>query len=216
MPLVSRDKFKRALRITGNADDTLIDEALDDASSAVRDYAGRAFGSVSAPGDRTFYYDGSGVLDIDDASAVTVVRWANAATSLSTDVWEARSELPADIYTYLELPPGWAGAVNPAMGFEYNLDNYARPGTLEVPVVVTAAYGWNTVPGAVQRATMFTAAAMMAFPPVAGQTGGATLASESIADLARSYVIEQGLTQASEGLPARASTLLDPYRRHTI
>lgn len=212
MALVTLDKFKRAIGVDDNAQDQRLQDALDDASSAVKDYAQRDFGSVVVPGDKTLYYSNSGVLNIPDASAVTVVRFGNAATPLDVAAWEARDELPAGIYTWLELPVTTAG-ISPEMGFTYNLDNYARPQNFSIPVVVTASWGWFAVPGAVQRATMFAAASMLSFPAVSGAEGGAALASESIADMARAYMVEQQVAAKPEGLPPRAQTLLDPYRR---
>lgn len=214
--LVSLEKLKRALGVEGSDHDQRLLEAIEDASSAVADYAGRGFGTDPVTEDRTFFYDGKGFLNIDDASVVNSVRYYGTSATFPDESWVARAELPPNVFTYLELPIQRTDPTG-MMGFERNLDTFLeRYGTGgESRVIVNATWGWTVVPGAVQRAAMFTAAAMLAFPPTAGVEGG-QLASESIADMARSYVINEGLETMRDGIPTRAQGLLEPYRRHSF
>lgn len=215
MALVTLDKFKRAIRETSAANDTLHQEALDDASAAVASYTDRDLGVALVTADRTFRYDGSGFLEIDDAAVVNSVRYTTSSTPLSTAVWEPHRDGPAGTpYSYITLAP--IRRVSGEMGFTYNLDRAIERGLfgVELDIIVNAEWGWAVVPNDIQRAVIWTAAAY----ETQSESFGGTLASESVAEVARAYAF-QGALQANaenEDLPPRAKGLLEKYRRHVL
>lgn len=181
--------------------------AISAASTAVRAYADRDFtlNTSALATTRTFEYDESGYIDIDDAQAVTgvVVSFAyGGSITLSTYQWQAypyNAPIKDSILVYYpEFFPG-----SREMGFTYNLDRYE--GTIGPPPTldVTAVWGWPAIPEDVQQATVWTAAA---FAEDARQ-----ITSESIEGFSRSMNV-----LAPTALPLRARDLLDQYRRVVV
>jgi hypothetical protein len=181
--------------------------AIKSASAAVRAYTDRDF-TLNASGvatARTYEYDDSGYIDIDDAQAVTGVTvtfpQGGFPMTLTSTQWEALPyNAPVKDSLVLYAQTYYAGSRE--MGFTYNLDRYegtmGPPPTLEV----TATWGWLEIPEDVQQATVWTAAA---FAEDARQ-----VTSESIEGFARSMNV-----LAPTALPLRARDLLDQYRRIT-
>lgn len=215
MALVTLEKYKRAIRETSAANDQLHQDALDDASAAVAAYTDRDLGVPVTTEDRTYRYDGSGFLEIDDATVVNSVRYSTSSSALSEATWEAKKDGPVTVpYSYIEMAP--LRRISGEMGFRYNLDTALARGILspETDVVVNAEWGWAVVPDDIQRAVIWTAAAYETL----SESFGGTLTSESVAEVARSYAF-QGALQANaqdEDLPARAKAILEKYRRHTL
>lgn len=206
--LITLDRLLDALnKIPADMEQQEIDKytsAIASASAAVRAYSDRDFtlnaGSLASV--RTFEYDDSGYIDIDDAQAVTgvVVSFSyGASLTLSTYQWQAypyNAAIKTSILVYYpEFFPG-----SREMGFTYNLDRYE--GTIGPPPTldVTAVWGWPAIPEDVQQATVWTAAA---FAEDARQ-----ITSESIEGFSRSMNV-----LAPTALPLRARDLLDQYRR---
>lgn len=215
MALVSLAKYKRAIGETDGANDTLHTEALDDASQAVLDWTDRDFGVTPVVATRSYPYDGSGFLEIDDATTINSVTFAGAV--ITPPRYKARSEGPALTYgvvSYLELPP--FSTESGEMGFMNNLDVYLTrygPVYREVDVVINAAWGFTPVPGSVERAVIITAAAYEADE---GRSA-VGLAAKSVAEVAESYVQSEAAGRAGDDpLPKRAQSLLAPYRRHVL
>lgn len=224
MALVTLDKYKRAIRETGTANDQLHQDALDAASEAILNYSDRDFGAPLVTEDRTWAYDGSGILNIDDANTVNSVTFQGSA-ALAGDTWRAKKEGPASVvvFSYLELPVIDWGSSSPQslgeMGFLQNLDRFiAQPGGFrELTTTVNAEWGWPTVPNDVQQATIWTAYDWEQNAPTGGS--GGELASESVAEVTKSYFAnlqQQQGTPAPDAIPPRARAIIDAYARYTI
>jgi hypothetical protein len=182
--------------------------AIRSASAAIRAYTDRDFtlneGATSSL--RTFEYDDSGYIDIDDSQAITGVTIAfpggGVPLTLAGAQWQA---LPFNgpVYDTLILYGVEFYYGSREMGFTYNLDRYE--GTYGPPpiVEVTAVWGWQAIPEDVQQATVWTAAA---FAEDARQ-----VTAESIEGFSRSMNII-----APTALPLRARDLLDQYRRIVV
>lgn len=213
--LVSLAKYKLAIGETGSANDQKHQDALDDASAAIMAYSDRDLGVATVTEDRTYPYDGSGFLEIDDASVVNSVRLSTEALAFNTATWEAQRDGPTGVpYSWLILSP--MNRISGEMGFTYNLDNAILRGifTPELRVVVNATWGWVTVPADIQRATIWTASAYEAI----SESEGGSLSSQSVAEVSRSYVFAAGgpNPDMQSDIPARAKTILDQYRRHSL
>lgn len=179
------------------------------ASTAVRAYTDRDFtlNASRTAKVRTFEYDESGYIDIDDAQTVSSVRivfpYGGLPMSLTVDQWTA---LPYEGPVYDNLivyAPVFQG-MSREMGFTWNYDTYDGPSGGPPPAVeVTAVWGWAEIPEDIQQATVWTAAA---FAEDARQ-----VTSESIDSFSRSMN-----TLAPSALPLRARELLDQYRRIVV
>lgn len=181
-------------------------------SSAIRSYTGREFGLPLATGDRSFFYDGSGYLDIDDATAVNSVTFTfpyNAPDIVLDSESYIVHESP--VYTYIEMP-GYAGRPTPGvsgeMGFHYNLDTYLRERGNPVArtVTVNGSWGWATVPPEVKLAAAWIIQAWSSRSNAEGLTG------ESIAGYNRSWRTMAGDAGGGKfAMPDQARDLLAPY-----
>lgn len=208
--LVSLADFQLAV---GAGDDDQQQMALDDASAAVLNWTDRDFGSTPTTETREYPYDGKGVLEIDDASAVTGVSGTLAGSNFI-----AMKEGPASVtvYSYLLLPP----SLQPSgeMGFATNRDPlglHFRSQLLPIVMVsVTGTFGWEAVPDDVRRAVIFTA---QEYQKAAATNSSGDLQAKSVAEVAEAYF--EGEDQKSdviEGLPQRAVDILWPYKRHSF
>jgi hypothetical protein len=207
--LITRDELKAALGIPANqtADHPNLDRIIAASSAAVEVWTDRDFGASLVTEQRTYEYDGSGYLDIDDAAAVTAVTTSFAGTDslVPSDLWRAQP-YGAPVLTELLLP-GFYGGVSPEMGFARNMDVLAREGrlqTLPLLVKVDATWGWPIVPEDVKQAVIWTAASMKEQPTPYVQ--------ESIEGYSRSTNIRA----PSTSLPDRAKDLLAPYMRMNV
>lgn len=202
--LISLNELKIALGkpLNVTTEDAKLEAAISAASQAILIYTDRDFGASNVTEARTFEYDGSGFLEIDDASAITEVSLAisNYSTVLTVDQWEAQPHR-GPVYTYLLLPFGLLIS-SPAMGFKQNLDRYEPVQTEPTIATVIATWGYPTVPADVKQATIWTATSMSENPR--------PYTSESIADYSHS---NQPQTSSTEAIPERARSLLEPYRR---
>lgn len=181
-------------------------QAIAAASVAVSRYADREFASPVVTETRTFEYDQSGFLDVDDCTAITAVSFSIGGADYALDTYQWSGEpYGGPVYTYITLPER-AWTQSPAMGFRNNLDRlYGDRGWQgQVLVKVTATWGWPDVPDDVKRAVIWTAAEMADKPDA--------MRSEAIAGY--SYSRETETLQTSSGaIPQRAKELLDPYVR---
>lgn len=182
--------------------------AIRSASAAVRAYTDRDF-TLNASGiatARSFEYDDSGYIDIDDAQTVTGVTvtfpFGGFPITLTTNQWQA---LPFNgpIKDSVVLYSATFYAQSREMGFTYNLDRYEGPIAPPPVLEVTAVWGWTAIPEDVQQAVVWTSAA---FAEDARQ-----VTSESIEGFARSMNV-----LAPTALPLRARDLLDEYRRVVV
>lgn len=192
--------------------DKKYEKAIAAASEAIRLYTDRSFGLPIATASRSFEFDESGYLDIDDCVKVNTVslKIMTFEEPIPIEYWRAEPQAGPP-YNYL-LVPRWKGIYSPEMGFKRNLDVISKergfPGILPL-VVVNADWGWPTVPEAVRQAAIWTAAKFQEKPD--------KLISESIANY--SYVTQirtaEG-TGAPTALPIDAQEALEPYVRMLI
>jgi len=199
---------------TDTRDDAKFSVWLPMVSAAIRNFTERDFGAPIVTESRTYEYDGSGFLDIDDASEITAVSVTYPLSESPTflDEWSWAAKPPrrddAPVYYYLEL---YGGSVfgSPEMGFTRNLDVYAREYTGHVRtsrMTVTGTWGWPVVPADVKMAAVWTLQEWMARP------SGDALTSEAIEGWSRSWGgrMNGGVALA---IPARARDILIGYAK---
>lgn len=213
MALLTLPEYKSLMGVqSGNTrDDAQISALLESASRAVQVYTGRTFEvSTRRTTARSFLYDGSGFLDIDDCTMVTGVTVSVPGTTninLAAEEWTA---MPGDgpIFHYLLLHGGVSPyAFSPEMGFERNLDQYPAMRVKNPTLNVTATWGWPEVPSDVKLATALT---IQGFLGTKNVPEGLT--AEAIEGWSRSFGTRQGMT-VSLAIPSKARDLLAAYQR---
>lgn len=180
--------------------------AIKAASATVRAYTDRDF-TLNASGvatTRTFEYDDSGYIDIDDAMSITGVQitfpYGGLPQTLTTTMYQA---LPYEgpVYDNLIVYSPMSYGMSREMGFTWNLDTYDGPYGGPPPMVeVTAVWGWPAIPEDVQQAVVWIASAFA--------DKDRSITSESIESYSRSL---SAVPMSS--IPLRARELLDQYRR---
>ncbi len=208
-PLVTLARYKASLSDTSasTAQDEQYLAAISAASSIVRSYTNLKFefAEDSLPSNRLFEYDGSGFLNIDEATTInTVTQTAGyegaVAWPISQWNWGAYP-LNSPVKLWLQLPQNFAGyGISPEMGFTYNLDTYdfryqQRPNI----VTVNAIWGWPKIPEDVQQAVVWTA------QHISGTNEPYT--SKSI----EGYSVTRGGMDDGDALPDRVKAALAPY-----
>jgi hypothetical protein len=216
--LITLTELKTALAIdlTDTRKDSQYNQMIPWASAAVVNFAERDFGTPSVTEERTYAYDGSGYLDIDDASVVTAVKQVVPfGTDIILDVnsWTALPYLRDDspVFYYIMLGHTYYLG-SPEMGFTRNLDVYYRdrqgmsgnPSTMKV----TGTWGWPVVPDDVKLATIWTITDW-----TAKGAAGEGLTSEAIEGYSRSWGNKQGGATTLLAIPNRARDLLARYAK---
>lgn len=196
-------------------DDAKLTALIPYVSDAVRTFTERDFGAPTITEARTYEYDGSGFLDIDDASAITEVRMLvpnGTDVVLTPETWTAaparRDDAP--MYSYIRMPILGSWGISPAMGFTYNLDVYAaeRGGLWTSNVQVTGTWGWATVPGDIKLAAIWT---LQEWSSKAASEG---LTAEAIEGYSRSWGGRNaGGTAQALAIPNRARDILAAYSK---
>ena len=188
-------------------------------ATVIANYTGRDFTVNPVTETRMYRYDGSGSVDIDDATDITAVAMAwptdpsIADVTIDTRDWQAQPDLGGHIlvHEYINIP-GYSGRAfggSPEMGFKRNLDVYARERdylTMPPYVKVSATFGWPKVPNDVKMAAIWTLQEWVARP------SGDALASESIEGYSRAWGDRSGM-QAALALPSRAQDVLASYAK---
>jgi hypothetical protein len=197
--------------------DTQVTAAIKYASAAIRNYAQRDFGVTVVTEDRTYIYDGSGYLDIDDTATInTVTLTLPGATDqlLDAALWlplpYRRDDAP--VYYYIYLPSVTWHGVSPEMGFTRNADVMYREGryiTQPPQVKVNAAWGWTVVPDDVKQATIW---AVEDWKGTTASSAG-PLTAHSIESFSESFGSRTGATLVSNALPQRSMDLLANYAK---
>lgn len=216
--LITLAEYKAASGIAGTnvLDDDKFTWLIKVASRLVNSYSGRDFASPQVTEERPFEYDGSGMLDIDDASVITAVKLVVPnGVDLPLDgsyQWFAQPPRRDDapVYFYITLP-GFIGSsgYSPQMGFTRNLDvwvnDYGRPA---VPTIlkVTGTWGWPVTPDDVKQAVVWT------IQEWDSRDEGEGLTAEAIASYSRSWGL-RGQASPSLALPDRARDILANYEK---
>lgn len=189
------------------------------ASRLISSYSGRDFGSAQVTEERPFQYDGSGFLDIDDASVITDVKLVVPGGSdlpLTADLqWYPQPQRRDDspVFYYIVLPGGVsATGYSPAMGFTYNLDvyvqDYGRP-MAPTTLKVTGTWGWPVVPDDVKQAAVWT------INEWDSREDGEGVTAEAIASFSRSWGL-RGQASPSLALPDKARDVLANYEKISV
>lgn len=209
--LITQAEYQTA---TGTGTDARVPVAIEAASSAIRAYTQRALGMPNETETRTFDYDGSGVVEIDDVTAVTAVTIGASTLAPASYVLRPRSAPESGWpYYWVEIAP--TTGLSPEMGFTWNLDRFpflAR--ATPITVSVTGTYGWPTPPTFVKQAAVWTVENWLA--DVSGSGGGGALSSESIADFSQAWAVPQVQTQILSALPERTREVLDAITREAL
>jgi len=211
--LITLPRLKTALGYaTPNAphnDDAKLSAAISGASAMIRNYTGLKFeiASGSVATTRSFEYDGSGYLDIDECSTITSVVSKSGYTTvpstpltLSVDEWAAYP-LNLPVKLWLRMAENYyGGGISPEMGFAYNLDTLAYKYPFKPNVIdVTAIWGWLAIPADIEQATIWTSVSINENPK--------PYASEAIENYSRT----RGPGDTDEAIPPRAQVILDSY-----
>ena len=216
--LVTLANYKLAIGETDASRDTFHQQALDHASAAILNESDRDFGATLVTQSRTYFYDGRGILNIDECSAINTVTFPQALATLPSTHYRARKEGPptVTVFSYLELPrmDQLSRRSMGEMGFEKNLDRWylTSGGFAQIEVTVNANWGWATIPDDIQRAVIWTAADFETVAP----TSGGSLASKSVAEVSEAYFQAQAMAAGSnttDMLPQRARAIVEAYRR---
>jgi hypothetical protein len=213
--LITLTEYKNfaGIPLSDTRQDAKLNAMIPAASLAVRNYTDREFAiSTGIASTRTYPYDGSGILDIQDC--VNIV-------SISTDAGVPGTTYTLDPLEWQQMPPTapinnyvlilggpfgsrWSGE----MGFVRNLDNYEF--ALRIPIMsVTATWGWPAIPEDVKLATYWTVNETVNRP------SGEALQSEAIEGYARSWGRGGGV-ETGLAIPSRSRDLLTPYQQLTV
>lgn len=210
-------KTRTGIPTTETQYDAQITALLAAASLAIRNYADRSFETAAATEERQFEYDGSGFLDIDDATVITQV--ALSFTLGPDQVLDATYQWRAmpygkPVFYYIAIADAYPWGISPELGFRSNLDMLAREGRLvaQLPVAkVTGTWGWPAIPEDVKMATVWTLEDWGA-GPAGSTTPGVT--AEAIEGFSRSFSGRAGnQVNALMGLTNRAKDLLAHYQK---
>jgi hypothetical protein len=198
--LITRSEYKTIARIGDPAPpglDASIDALIPMVTVAIKNYTDRDFGTDDITETRGYLYDGTGFLEIDDASNITSVGIGGVALPVAS--WRAMP-YGSPVYTWVELPPQRSRSVE--MGFLWNEDTYNWASTTASEATVTATFGWLDIPPDVKMAAVWTVAAWLTNPE--------PWVSEAIEGYSRSRSLPASL---EAGIPKRAQRILDPYTR---
>lgn len=208
--LLSIAEYKALVGVdaSNNTDDPQITALIPAASRTIESFTDRKFAVASgAPTERSFQYDGGGIVDIDDCTSVVSVTTDAGVLGevypLTIDQWTAQPGDEAATYYYLMVHSGPFNSFSPEMGFERNLDKYEPEYARPVRVSVTATWGWPAIPPDVKLAAAWTIQDALAKP------GGDNISAEAIEGFSRSWAG----AQMSLALPNRARDLLVNYQR---
>jgi hypothetical protein len=213
MTLITLTEYKALMGVqAGNTrDDVQIAKLIPSASQAVETYTGRSFAlTEGAATARDFLYDGSGFLDIDDATSVTSIDFLvpnSDPRTLDSQEWTAMPQGGPVIY-YLLVHGGISPfASSPEMGFTWNADRYPALMYRNPTLSVTANWGWEEVPEDVKLATALTVKQY-----VGAGSNPEGLTAEAIEGFSRAWGGRTGSFTAL-AIPNRARDLLAAYQR---
>ncbi len=214
--ILTLNEYKALSGITNTKKDAMYTEMLPAVSQAITSYTGRDFNQSPVTEVRSYQYDGSEYLDIDDASAITGVSITvpyGTDYVLTSDEWLAQPPLRDDnpVYNYIILS-GWVFGASPEMGFRQNVDVLAREGRWRSRpsiVNVTGTWGWTVVPEDVKMAAKWTLDDWVARRPETAAP------AEAIESYSRQWGSFRG-EALSLGIPYRARDLLAAYTKVVV
>ncbi|CAB4183079.1 gp6 domain containing protein [uncultured Caudovirales phage] len=201
--IITLNQLKDSLGVpySDTTKDLKLEQAISSATSAIRTYLDRDFGTSIITEEREFVYDGSGILEMDDCALNSITSVKIADRQVSTREFLAQPTRRSPVHYWMVLAPSYG--ISPAMGFTWNLDTYylyANPITYTLRVKVTADWGWPQIPDDIQQAAIYTAAAMAESP------------KPYVSQQYQSYSVQLP-NPMTDAIPARAVALLAPYQR---
>jgi hypothetical protein len=201
--IITLNQLKDSLSIpySDTTKDIRLEQAITNASAAIRTYTDRDFGTAIVTEERSYVYDGSGILELDDLAKDSVTQVTVADRILSTKEYLVQPQRRSPVHYWMLLAPSYG--MSPAMGFTWNLDTYylyANPVAYTLMVKVTADWGWPQIPDDIQQAAIYTAAAMAESP------------KPYVSQQYQSYSVHLPNPMV-DAIPDRAKALLDPYQR---
>lgn len=201
--LITKEEYKAIKGINHTRFDSRLDAVIPGLSQAVLNYTERDFGVVPTLATKEYLYDGSGILEINDATTVTSVAWVNGST-VDPKGYVVYSQ--NGVLTWIEMPPQ-RPLISPEMGFTYNLDRLYDRMPPEHRVAVTGTFGWRDegggarVPSDVRLALVWAVEDFMEHQP--------DVTGEAIA----SYSVQYAQLVQAGALSDRARDMLDAYKR---
>lgn len=184
------------------------ENAIAAASTAIRNFTDHKFETSSGLSEtRQYQYDGTGVLEIDDAQSVTAITldFGNSVIRTLQAIDYDVQPFDGEIYEWIALAEGGWYSGSPEMGFTYNLDRYPyRIPVKPVVATVTGIWGWPKIPADVKRAAVWTTLAFTEQP------------QPYIAEAIEGYSRSTGRLPSEAGIPARAQSLLVPYVKQKV
>lgn len=186
--------------------DAGLEIAIDAAEDTILRETGRDFTAAETTSTKTYQYNGSGVLAIDDV--VTITELTADGSAVGDDAWTLGGP----------NGPPWClilfnGPVHgsPQMGFSRNLDTlYNCWWRRESTIAITGTWGW---PGAAPASVVMAATYLVDefAPKHPGDASG--LAAESIESYSVVYQSAEADQTGAEVLPPRVAQLLSPFIR---
>ena len=216
--ILTLEEYKAFSGITNTKNDAKYTANLPAVSLAVSMFTGRDFSAPQVTEERSFEYDTSGYLDIDDAQSITAIKatipWSTSDYTFSEDEWYAQPARRDDspVYWYIALP-GFPAGGSPEMGFKQNADVMYREGRWRgkpTLIKVTATWGWPFVPADVKMAAKWTMDDWIARRP---ETAGA---AEAIESFSRNFAGGRMGEAVAWAIPMRARDLLAAYTKVQI
>ena len=213
MALLTPTEYKAYLGIdpTDTRWDAQVTALVPAVTRLIKSYTDRDFTVSSGTSTiKTFQYDNSGFLDIDDCTAISAVTTDAGVPGqtypLDNLEWTAMPG-SGEVFYYLIIHGGPFGGMSPEMGFKNNLDTYEfRQGRFTI-MSVTATWGWPAIPDDVKLAAAWTIQDALARP------AGDALTSQSIESFSQSWARGSQGALASLALPNRARDILVNYQR---
>ena len=213
-------KARAGIDATDTRNDARITAVIPAVTAAIKNFTERDFASTVITEQRTFEYDGSGFLDIDDCTSITEVRFTRpnvADIILDAETWYGaptrRDDSPVFYYIVLTTPLGFS----PHMGFTRNLDVLYHEGRLPSvtrTALVTATWGWPDVPEDVKQAAVWTIQGWVTGPQ---SSGGENLTSEAIEGYSRSWGNRSSAgVAAALAIPNLARDILVNYQKKLV
>jgi hypothetical protein len=209
---VAEYKAFQGIDPTDTRDDARLAALLPAISRLIRTFTGRQFDVTTGIATaRTFLYDNTGMLEIDDCTVVSGVSTdagvAGQTYALDSSQWTAMPQDDSDVFYYLVVGGGPFFGMSPEMGFNRNLDQYPLI-QHNAYMTVTATWGWTAIPEDVKLAAAWTAREALS----RRGDSSASLSSEAIAGYSRSWG-GQAPTSTALAVPGDARDLLAAYER---
>lgn len=204
--ILSLTEYKTLRGITDTDRDNSLTMALAGAEDAVLRYTGRDFTTAETVQTKTYTYNGSGILAVDDVVTVSALT-VNDAT-VTDDYYFLGPAADGPPYSLIEIDA--CGFGSPLMGFTRNLDTLMPWRRRRGRAAVTGTFGWpGAAPGSVKMAVAYLVDEFA--PEHAGDSTG--LQAEGIDSYNVVYQAAEADQTGEDRLPPRVEQLLSNFIR---